>query len=235
MASPSRSDEREEERRHHVRTLAIASTASASAAVLTSQLWIRGTWIAAALTPVIVTLVSELLYRPTERIASKLTSERPSLSARASDSARADDPAPADPGEEAAPARAAPAEPVRVYRSSSVPPRRRKIAVGAVLGTAALALAIAVVALTVPELIAGGAIGKGGESTTFFGKKNKKSATPKDKNEPAPTTETTEEPETETEDTSTTEEPAAPEETTTTAPAGQSPTETTPVPPPTQP
>ena len=63
-----------------MRTLAIASTASASAAVLTSQLWIRGTWIAAALTPVIVTLVSELLHRPTERIASKLTSERPSLS-----------------------------------------------------------------------------------------------------------------------------------------------------------
>ena len=63
-----------------MRTLAIASTASASAALLTSQLWFRGTWIAAALTPVIVTLVSELLYRPTERIASKLTSERPSLS-----------------------------------------------------------------------------------------------------------------------------------------------------------
>ena len=76
------------------------------------------------------------------------------------------------------------------------------------LGTAALALAIAVVALTVPELIAGGAIGKGGESTTFFGKKNKKSDTTKDKNEQAPATETTEEPETETEDTSTTEEPA---------------------------
>ena len=221
-----------------MRTLAIASTASASAAVLTSQLWIRGTWIAAALTPVIVTLVSELLHRPTERIASKLTSERPSLSARAGDSARADDPAPADPGEEATPARAAPAEPVRVYRSSSVPPRRRKIAVGAVLGTAALALAIAVVALTVPELIAGGAIGKSGESTTFFGKKNKKSDTTKDKNEQAPATETTEEPETETEDTSTTEEPAEeppPEETTTTPPAAQSPTETTPVPPPTQP
>ena len=227
MASPSRSDEREEERRFHVRTLAIASTASASAAVLTSQLWFRGTWIAAALTPVIVTLVSELLHRPTERIASKLTSERPSLPTQT------DHPAPTGRDQEAAPA-----EPVRVYRSSSVPPRRRKIAVGAVLGTAALALAIAVVALTVPELIAGGAIGKSGESTTFFGKKNKKSDTTKDKDEQAPATETTEEPETETEDTSTTEEPAeepAPNETTTTPPAGQAPTETTPVPPPTQP
>ena len=68
MAS-SRKDEREEERRFNLRTLVIASSASATAAVVTSQLWIAGTWIAAAATPVLVALISELLHRPTEKIA----------------------------------------------------------------------------------------------------------------------------------------------------------------------
>jgi hypothetical protein len=76
MASPSRTAEREEERRHNLRTLVIASAASATAALLTSQLWIAGTWIAAAMTPVIVTLVSELLHRPAEKIARSITSDR---------------------------------------------------------------------------------------------------------------------------------------------------------------
>ena len=77
MASPPRT--REEERRLNARTLAIASAASASAAAVTSQLWIAGTWIAAAVTPLIVALVSELLHRPTERLARAVTSDRPAL------------------------------------------------------------------------------------------------------------------------------------------------------------
>ena len=81
MASSPRS-EREEERRHNIRTLLIASAASATAAAVTSQLWIRGTWIAAALTPVMVALVSELLNRPAERIARVWTAERPALPGR---------------------------------------------------------------------------------------------------------------------------------------------------------
>src|SRR5829696_543782 len=108
MASPSRTSAREEERRFNLRTLAIASAASASAAVVTSQLWIHGTWIAAALTPVIVALVSELLQRPTERLAGRLSSERPGP------------PRPPASGHEA---------PVRVYRATSAPTRRRKVAV----------------------------------------------------------------------------------------------------------
>ena len=63
----------------NARTLAIASAASASAAAVTSQLWIAGTWIAAAVTPLIVALVSELLHRPSERIARAITSDRPAL------------------------------------------------------------------------------------------------------------------------------------------------------------
>ena len=77
MPPATRSAEREEERRLNTRTLTIASVASASAAAVTSQLWIAGTWVAAALTPVLVTLLSEALHRPTERIARAWTSDRP--------------------------------------------------------------------------------------------------------------------------------------------------------------
>src|SRR4051794_25895494 len=79
MSSPPRSREREEERHLSLRTLAIASLASASAAIVTSQFWAGGTPIAAAVTPVIVALVSEMLHRPTEAIARRITSERTAI------------------------------------------------------------------------------------------------------------------------------------------------------------
>src|SRR5512132_1691614 len=76
MPPPANSVEREEERRLNTRTLAIASVASATAAAVTSQLWIAGTWVAAAVTPVLVALISEAVHRPTERIARAWTSDR---------------------------------------------------------------------------------------------------------------------------------------------------------------
>ena len=181
MASSTRSEmlrEREEERRLNMRTLVIASVASATAAAVTSQLWIRGTWIAAALTPALVALISEAMHRPTERLARAWTSARPALGAGAS--RHADRPAPAD---EPLQARAQPAPPpphgaaggapgaagpVRVYRQP--PPRapRRRIALGVVAATAAIAFVIAVAALTAGDLISGGSIGKGSGRTTFF-------------------------------------------------------------------
>ena len=80
MGSPPRT-KREEEQRLNLRTLVIASAASAAAALVTSRLWIAGTWIAAAMTPVLVTLVSEMLRRPTERIARGITVDSPALPA----------------------------------------------------------------------------------------------------------------------------------------------------------
>jgi hypothetical protein len=180
MASPSRTAEREEERRHTLRTLAAASIGSAAAALLTSQLWIAGTWIAAALTPVIVALVSELMNRPAERIARTFTTDRAALrqadreplpeAGGAAPPARPE----ADPLPERAAPEPAPSAPVRVYRAGEAEPRgartrRRKIAYGAVFGTAALAFVIAVVAITVPELVAGGSVGKNDTRSTFFG------------------------------------------------------------------
>lgn len=78
MASHAQSS-REEQRSLSVRTLVIASVASAVAAVLTSLFWTRGTPIAAAITPVIVALVSELLHRPAEVISQRFTAETDAL------------------------------------------------------------------------------------------------------------------------------------------------------------
>jgi hypothetical protein len=230
MAS-SRTSEREEERRFNLRTLVIASSASATAAVVTSQLWIAGTWIAAAATPVLVALISELLHRPTERIAERLTSDRPVLRPDRGQPGPAPDtaePPPRPPSSpRSSPASAAPeSAPVRVYRSGSPAPRRRKIAVGAVLGTGALALLIAVVVLTVPELVAGGAIGHGKGNTTFFSGDRNRSSSDQDKKQTPSDSGDRSAPATQTETVTSTEEEPAPEpstatetETTPTAPA----------------
>src|SRR5918992_3722577 len=163
---------REEERRVNIRTLVIASIASAAAAVITSQFWIQGTWMAAAVTPVIVALVSEMLHRPTaviaERVTSRGTGVLPATGGPPS-SQHEDDPASAEPGSRGEPA----APPVRVYRSGAgkpVRPRatRRRIAIGVVAATAVLAFAIAAIAMTGTELITGGSIGKGQGDTTLF-------------------------------------------------------------------
>jgi hypothetical protein len=178
MTSPPRTP-REEERRLNLRTLVIASAASATAALVTSRLWIAGTWLAAAMTPVLVALVSELLHRPTDRIARSLTTDSPALpdpeapARRVAERLRADAPVPDPdaPGSEA---------PVRIYRSESGRPpagRKRQIAYRVVFATAALAFVIAVLALTVPELIAGGSFGKSDGRTTFFSGSGKKKTT----------------------------------------------------------
>src|SRR4051812_22578357 len=49
-----------------LQTLVIAAAASAAAAVVVSHVWKEGTVIAAAMTPVIVAIVKELLARPME-------------------------------------------------------------------------------------------------------------------------------------------------------------------------
>jgi hypothetical protein len=234
MASSPRSREREEERRLNLRTLVIASVASAAAAGVTSQLWIAGTWVAAAVTPVLVTLVSELLSRPTERIAQVLTSDsspvpdpeappraettRPPGAEREPDVAP---PAPDTPPDPDAP-QAGAAGPVRVYRQPSRRPPRRRIAVGVVATTAAIAFVAGVVLFTTTELIAGESIGKSDKRTTLGigGSSNKKKSEPQ-RQEP---TDTSEEQRQQTE-TSTEQEEEEPPPETETAPPSTVPTE----------
>jgi hypothetical protein len=160
------SAEREEERRLNTRTLTIASIASATAAAVTSQLWIAGTWIAAALTPVLVSLISEAMHRPTERIARAWSSDPEARVSRAQTPTR----------EEPAAVTGTPG-PVRIYRQtgrgSTLSERRlqlsrRKIAIGGVALTAAIAFVIGILALTTVDLVSGGSVGKGSGRTTFF-------------------------------------------------------------------
>ena len=164
MSSQARTS-REEERRLSVRTLAIASASSAAAAIVTSRLWAAGTPIAAAMTPVIVTIVSEMLHRPAEKIVERFTTETDALP----EAAGAGPPPPAAEEEDAAPAReqpgrgprdrerpAAGADGVRVYR-----PRNRVLPWKLVAATAALAFVIGIAVLSLPQLIAGESVIKG--------------------------------------------------------------------------
>jgi hypothetical protein len=179
MAPPPRT--REEERRLNARTLAIASAASASAAAVTSQLWIAGTWIAAAVTPLLVALVSELLHRPTERIARAITADRPALVLDDADETAEAEPHP-DP-------EAPPLGPVRVYRQPvAAPVSRRRLALGAVAATALLGLLIGGAALTAAELIAGQSVGGSDRATSLVGGKSRKrsSTSETDRQRPAP-------------------------------------------------
>jgi hypothetical protein len=181
---PASSVEREEERRVNMRTLLVASAASAVAAAVTSQLWIAGTWVAAALTPALVALLSEAMHRPTERIARAWTTEREVPRPRAQTATR-DEPA----------ALRGTAGPVRVYRQSGGGTRlagrsRRRIAVGAVAATAAIAFVIGIATLTTVDLVSGGSVGKGSGRTTAFGggsrqpNDNTKDATPSGQSSP---------------------------------------------------
>ena len=162
---PPATQSREEERRLNSRTLTIASVASATAAAVTSQLWIAGTWIAAALTPVLVALISEAMHRPTERIARAWTAERgEARTTRAVSPTRSEPMAvTGTPG------------PVRVYRTGhsgrGAPTlmTKRRIAIGTVAATAAIACVIGLVTLTTADLVSGGSVGKGSSRFTLAG------------------------------------------------------------------
>ena len=214
MASPARSGTREEERRLSISTLVIASIASLTAAVVTSHFWLAGTPLAAAVTPVIVAIVSELLRKPTEVISQKLTTSDRTAVAPDRGSAVPQPPEPERRADAAAGAgrRRVPAQPSRPGRErlqeatsatvakAGVPPaggmhvyrptrtRRRRIAVGVVAATAVLAFAIAAAVLTLPELIAGQSLTKSSRHTTLFGGSARRtSSTPTTPTPTAPT------------------------------------------------
>ena len=158
-------------------TLIVASLASLTAAIVTSHFWRGGTPITAALTPVLVALASEIYRRPAERItrlssrAASSTRVRGSVAARdrvtaGPPAAHLDDWAPngGRPTSRGWTCRSSAPGPVRVYRQQ--PDRRLHIRI--VLATALVAFAIAIAALTLPELIFGGSLASHAR-TTFFG------------------------------------------------------------------
>lgn len=159
-------------------TLFISAIASAAAAYVTSKIWAPGTLFSAALSPVIVALVKEALRKPTEVITNVVPQVVPTPSkwtrASAGDPGLVAEvherPAPETPEQQGHDAPAAPivvptgqSSPVRVYST-----RGRRLRWRLAVVTGLLGFAIAVLAFTVPELIAGQSLG-GAHKTTIFG------------------------------------------------------------------
>jgi hypothetical protein len=157
-----------------LRTLVIASAASLTAAMVTSRVFPPGTIYASALTPVIVAAVSEMLHRPVDRV-SELRRQRRTLAMEA---------ARAPYGEEGAPLRGAPGFAQGAAAEEELAPangngaggpgitihgRRRGLLHPKVwIATGLAAFVIAFAALTLPELIFGGAIASN-HRTTYLG------------------------------------------------------------------
>src|SRR5215211_79837 len=61
-----------------LQTLFVASAASAGAAIIVSLFWQQGTVMAAAITPVLVAVLREVIHRPVETVANVRPVRRPS-------------------------------------------------------------------------------------------------------------------------------------------------------------
>ena len=153
-----------------IQTLAISAAAAVAAAVVVPMIWERGTLVATAMTPVIVALVSEALSKPAQRITAATKTVR-----RSATGAAVRDPGfdPLPPGERDVQVRED--DP---FGLRSRPPVVRRHHWRLALATGAAAFAIAVVALTMSELVLGGPATKDGGGTTFFSGSRNETATP---------------------------------------------------------
>ena len=169
-----------------IQTLVISALAAVAAAVVVPMIWERGTLVATAMTPVIVALVSEALSKP----ATRITAATKTVTRRSATGAAVRDPDfdPLPPGERDVEVRED--DP---FGLRSRPPVRHhwKLA----LATGAAAFAIAVVALTMSELVLGGPATKDGGDTTFFSGSQQETPTPTATPSPTETPEATETPE----------------------------------------
>jgi hypothetical protein len=157
-------------------TLLLSAIASAVAAYVTSKIWAPGTLFSAAMSPVIVALVKEGLRKPTEVVANVVPAVVPTPASRSR--ASADEPGlvvdgapepeprvdPDAPHVVLPPVVVAEAGPVHVYSTRGRLLRWRLAVITGLLG-----FAICVVLYTVPELISGKSIGRGGDATTLWG------------------------------------------------------------------
>lgn len=170
-------------------TLVVASLASLTAAIVVSTFWRGGTPIAAAMTPVIVALASELYSRPARRItelSSRAGVARSGRFAHESIRERERVPSGAPPDRRFPDALRPPDEPelgpMRVYRTEQRSSPVRRIHIRLALLTALLAFVIATAVLTVPELVLGGSVASHGKTTLFGGHRHKSNSTKTDKN-----------------------------------------------------
>ena len=179
-----------------LQTLVVAAAASAVAALVVSHLWKDGTVVAAAMTPVVVAITKEMLTRPMEsELVRKPVQQVGRLaSGRILVPGRTGARGPRDEGRVLPPAEERPVgqsnggtqadggapefTPIRTYGRRWRRPPHLKIAVI----TGLIAFLIAAAALTLPELIFGGAISSH-HSTTLFGGGSGKSKNDKNKNQ----------------------------------------------------
>jgi hypothetical protein len=147
-----------------VKTLLIAAAASAAAAIVIPLLWRPGTVFAAAMTPVVVALVTEMLRRPVDTVSSVRT-RRPARGAEALDQPFDEpfDPL-APPSAEELDELPRTHEAPRAVHRRPLTGRQWKLA----LATGLTAFAIVAALFTASELLAGDAV-SGGSRTTFFG------------------------------------------------------------------
>jgi hypothetical protein len=148
-----------------VKTLLIAAAASAAAAIVIPLLWRPGTVFAAAMTPVVVALVTEMLRRPVDTVGS-VRSRRPARGAEALDQPFDEpfDPLAPPSAEELDELPRTREAPRAVHRRRPLTARQWKLA----LATGLAAFAIVAALFTASELLAGDAV-SGGSRTTFFG------------------------------------------------------------------
>jgi hypothetical protein len=150
-----------EERRGGIsaRTLGVAAAASAVTSYTVSHVWGSGTVLSAALTPVLVALVSEFLHRPVDAVA-RVAPIHPRTTA-GPPTGEQHPPRPADP-----PTRAE-AEWAPVSYGETAPPAwRPRWRLILVTGLAAFALVVGI--FTIPELVVGHSLTGAGGSTTYF-------------------------------------------------------------------
>ena len=152
-----------------IQTLVISALAAVAAAVIVPLIWERGTLLATAMTPVIVALVSEALRKPAE----KITVANPLATRRSATGAAVRDPGfdPLPPDERPAPPRED--DPFGL-RSKQRVTHHWKLA----LATGAAAFAIAVVGLTISELVLGGPATRESGRTTFISGAGQQDPTP---------------------------------------------------------
>jgi hypothetical protein len=138
-------------------TLLITAAASAAAAYTCSKIWAPGTLASAAFTPVLVAIIKEALARPTQAVTKAVPIRGVVRST----------PPPSQPGEplEPPPLDRVPQQGEVTYHSSGSSGRRWRVAIV----TGLLGFVVAVLVLTVPELVAGQSASGGGRSTTLFG------------------------------------------------------------------
>ncbi len=159
-----------------VTTLLIASASAAAASIIVPLFWQRGSVLAAAITPIVVTLVSESLKRPVTKVQEvAVWRKTPQGTAVRQPAGR--DYQPVDPDEERIEVDPQhPDDPFGLYEDEGGGFfTRRKVIIALVTGV--LAFGIAAVVVTAGELTFGGSTSSGSK-TTFFGGRRSSTPTP---------------------------------------------------------